>query len=156
MLPFQPRMDLGVTAMKRYSSFPKSITGTSSSDCLVSYIRTLIGGSYPDAEVQSVYSKAPDDWARKCTGRFDEYCSKTVIKRSIVSDLKFPFSVDTTARFTVGALLLSPDCFNWSRLSVKQGGINYHFLIFGITRPGIEAWSYETKLSQLGKWTDKE
>ena len=27
-------------------------------------------------------------------------------------------------------------------LSVKQGGIKYHFLkIFGMTRPGIEPWS---------------
>ena len=23
-------------------------------------------------------------------------------------------------------------------LSVKQGGINYHFWVFGLTRPGIE------------------
>ena len=39
-----------------------SINGTSPSDCLVSY-RTFIGGSYPSAEVQSVYSTAPADWA---------------------------------------------------------------------------------------------
>ena len=41
-----------------------SITGTSPSDCLVSYIWTIVrGGSYPSAEVQSVYSTAPPDWA---------------------------------------------------------------------------------------------
>ena len=36
------------------------ITGTSLSDCLS---KTLIGGSYPSAEVQSVYSTAPADRA---------------------------------------------------------------------------------------------
>ena len=66
-----------------------SITGTSPSDCLMSYSRTLIefggvlplcrgavsvfynpsrqgaslGGSYPSAEKQSVYSTASADWA---------------------------------------------------------------------------------------------
>ena len=41
-----------------------SITGTSSSDCLVSYPGLLSEwGSYPSAEVQSVYSTAPADWA---------------------------------------------------------------------------------------------
>ena len=37
-----------------------SITGTSPSDYLVSYIRTLVGGgaSYPSAEMLSVYSAA--------------------------------------------------------------------------------------------------
>ena len=41
-----------------------SITaGTSPSDCLVSYPgHSFGGGSYPSAEVQSVYSTAPDDW----------------------------------------------------------------------------------------------
>ena len=43
-----------------------SITGTSSSDCLVSYSgHSLVGGSYPSAEKQSVYSTAPADWARE-------------------------------------------------------------------------------------------
>ena len=42
-----------------------SITGTSPSDCLVSYpehslVSTHSGGSYSSAEVQSVYSTAPD------------------------------------------------------------------------------------------------
>ena len=26
-------------------------------------------------------------------------------------------------------------------LSVKQGGIKYHFLVFGVTQPVIEPWS---------------
>ena len=42
-----------------------SITGTSPSDCFVSYPgHSLGGGSYPSAEMQSVYSTAPADWAR--------------------------------------------------------------------------------------------
>ena len=41
-----------------------SITGTSSSDCLVSYPGHSLGeGSYPFAEKQSVYSTALADWA---------------------------------------------------------------------------------------------
>ena len=41
-----------------------STAGTSPSDCLVSYAgHSLGGGSYPSAEVQSVYSTAPADWA---------------------------------------------------------------------------------------------
>ena len=40
-----------------------SITGTSPSDCLVSYLGYLFGGSYPSAEVQSVYSTAPANLA---------------------------------------------------------------------------------------------
>ena len=39
-----------------------SITGPSPSDCLVSYPEHL-WGVYPSAEKQSVYSKAPADWA---------------------------------------------------------------------------------------------
>ena len=42
-----------------------SITGTSLSDCLVSYHDTRWGGgSYSSAEKQSVYSTAPADWAK--------------------------------------------------------------------------------------------
>ena len=41
-----------------------SITRTSPSDCLVSYPGySLGGGSYPSAEVQSMYSTVPADWA---------------------------------------------------------------------------------------------
>ena len=39
-----------------------SITGTSSSNCLVSYPGHSVGWSYPSAEMQSVYSTAPVDW----------------------------------------------------------------------------------------------
>ena len=41
-----------------------SNTGTSPSDCLVSYSgNSLAGGSSPSAEKKSVYSTAPADWA---------------------------------------------------------------------------------------------
>ena len=42
-----------------------SITGTSPSDCLVSYPEHSLGESYPSAEMQSVYSPAPADWTRE-------------------------------------------------------------------------------------------
>ena len=68
MLPLQATMDLGVMAMKGCSASPKNsnITETSPSDCLVSYTGHSLGGeqSYPSAEVQSVYSTAPANWAR--------------------------------------------------------------------------------------------
>ena len=40
-----------------------SITGTSPSDCLVSYLGHLLGDYYPSAEKQSVYSAAPAERA---------------------------------------------------------------------------------------------
>ena len=42
-----------------------STTETSPSDCLMSYQDTRRGWGYPSAEVQSVYSTATADWARK-------------------------------------------------------------------------------------------
>ena len=59
-------MDLGKMAMKGYWTFPQSsiITGTSPSDCLASYPEHSLRGSYLSAEVQSVYSTAPADWAQ--------------------------------------------------------------------------------------------
>ena len=39
-----------------------SITGTSPSDCFVSYAGHALGRSYPSAEKQSVYSTAPVYW----------------------------------------------------------------------------------------------
>ena len=45
-----------------------SIAGTSSSDCLVVYREHSLGGSYPSAEKQSVYSTAPANCARDDKG----------------------------------------------------------------------------------------
>ena len=38
-------------------------TGDSPSDCLLSYSGHTLGKSYPTAEMQSVYSTAPSNWA---------------------------------------------------------------------------------------------
>ena len=52
----------GSEEMLRIPQSP-SITRTSPSDCLVSYLGHSLGRSYSSAEVQSVYSTAPADWA---------------------------------------------------------------------------------------------
>ena len=43
-----------------------NITGTSPSDYFVSYLGHSMGGSYPSAEKQLVYSTAPADRASVC------------------------------------------------------------------------------------------
>ena len=40
-----------------------SITEASASDCLVSYLGHSLEESYPSAEMQSMYSTAPAEWA---------------------------------------------------------------------------------------------
>ena len=42
-----------------------NISGASPSDCLLSYSGHSLEESYPSAEMQSVYSTAPADWARE-------------------------------------------------------------------------------------------
>ena len=60
MLPCRARVDLGAMPMKGCSIFPKS-----PSDCLMSYPgHSLGGGGYLSAEVQSVYSTTPANWAK--------------------------------------------------------------------------------------------
>ena len=39
------------------------VTETSPSDCLVSYPEHSLGKSYPSADMHSVYSMAPTNWA---------------------------------------------------------------------------------------------
>ena len=56
-------MDLGLMVLCIPQS--SSITGTSPADFLVSYPGHSLVGSYLSAEVQSVYSTAPTDWAIK-------------------------------------------------------------------------------------------
>ena len=66
VLSFRVRVDLEAMAMTGCSAFPNApaLLETSRSDCLVSYLgHTLRVGSYPSAEVDSVYSTAPVDWA---------------------------------------------------------------------------------------------
>ena len=52
----------GNEGVLRISQGP-SITGTLTSDCLVSYPGHSLEESYPSAEKKSVYSTAPADWA---------------------------------------------------------------------------------------------
>ena len=42
-----------------------SKTGVSLSDCLMSYLGHFLEEFYPPAEMQSIYSTAPADWADK-------------------------------------------------------------------------------------------
>ena len=60
-------MDLGAIAIKGVLRIPQSSspTGTSPSDCLVSYRGHSLWGSYPPAEKQLVYSTDPVEWAIK-------------------------------------------------------------------------------------------
>ena len=58
--------------MKEYSTFPKSTRLESHHQIVSCYILdTHCGGegSYSSAEMQSVYSTAPTDWAREREGR---------------------------------------------------------------------------------------
>ncbi len=63
---FNPYIEPGSNGNEGVLRIPQSsrITVTSPSDCLVSYPRHSLGVSYPSAEVQSVYSTAPADWAK--------------------------------------------------------------------------------------------
>ena len=68
MLPIRSRVDLGPMAMKGYSALPKAPALLEPFHQIFSIIsRTFVGvGSYPSAEVQSVYSTALADWACCC------------------------------------------------------------------------------------------
>ena len=64
--PTPGQSGLGSDGNERVLRIPQSftITGTSSSDCLVLYLgHSLVEWSYSSAEIQSVYSIAPADWA---------------------------------------------------------------------------------------------
>ena len=65
MLPLRVSGYLGKDSNKGIPNIPQSfsITEVSPSDCLVSYPGHSLGESYPSAEMQSVYSTAPADWA---------------------------------------------------------------------------------------------
>ena len=66
MQPFRARVNLGAMAMKWGRTFPKAPTSLEALNQIVlcHITRTLMrGGSYSSAEVQSVYSTAPTNWA---------------------------------------------------------------------------------------------
>ena len=73
MLPLRARVDLGAMAMKGYSAFPKAPALLQPHHLMFSVIsrHSLGGGSYPSAEVQSVYSTAAADWATEGLGKYD-------------------------------------------------------------------------------------
>ena len=64
VLPLQTKVDLGVMAIKWYSTFPKLLHYWNFINLFIVISRTLVGWFYPSAEVQSVNSTAPVDWAR--------------------------------------------------------------------------------------------
>ena len=78
MLPLRDRVDQGVMAMKGYSSFLKApaLLEPHHQIFLMSYPgHLLVVGSYLSAEIHSVYSTAPADWA--CvTEESDNTCIK--------------------------------------------------------------------------------
>ena len=73
LLPLWAKVKLGTMAMKGYILQHSSITGTSPSDCLVSYPghSLWVGRSWLSAELQLVYSTAPTDRARYLFGLYN-------------------------------------------------------------------------------------
>ena len=67
VLPFRARVYLRAMAMRGCSAFPKAPASLVPHHQIVYCHKqdTHWGGSYPSAEVQSVYSTAPADWAKK-------------------------------------------------------------------------------------------
>ena len=66
VLPLRARVNQGALAMKEYSAFSQSssITRASLSESLVSYAENSLWRVFDHfAEMQSVYSTAPADWA---------------------------------------------------------------------------------------------
>ena len=68
--------------------------------------------------------------------------SKVKLVTIVKGDQKAPFSIATTPRWGEGATPFS-GFLNFTLdtylilLSVKQGGIKYHFKVFGMTQPSI-------------------
>ena len=67
MLSLQAKVGLGIMAVKGYSAFPKALALLQPHHQIVyGHIRIfVVGGSYPSAELQSVYSNALADLTRK-------------------------------------------------------------------------------------------
>ena len=69
---------------------------------------------------------------------------KYVMFATIVKgDPKAPFSIATTPKCRGGRYSIPwiAPLYPWNLLYNDEDGIKYHFLVFGITRPGIEPWS---------------
>ena len=71
--------------------------------------------------------------------------SKVKLVTLVKGSLKAPFSIATSLRCRRGCYSfpwIAP-LYLWSlpHNAIKQGGIKYHFWVFGMTQPGIEPWS---------------
>ena len=70
--------------MKEYSTLRQnSETGASSSDYLASYPGHSLVESYPNAEMQSVYSTAPAERAIRTLNRVGDSCNHVLITKTM-------------------------------------------------------------------------
>ena len=104
-----------------------SITGASLSDCLVSYPGHSLGVSYPSAEIQSVYSTAPANWATKKCGGVLGMTLNCIWWWSFSSEdlgsVEYPF-IAITPKST-----LTLNCiWWWSSSSWDLGSVEYAFI----------------------------
>ena len=87
--------------MKGYSTFPEApaLLEPHHQIVLVSYPGHSLGGSYPSAEKQSVYSTAPADWAMNLFGFHGIYRCRLLNVKSI-------FTLSSFQTIHVGWLVL--------------------------------------------------
>ena len=81
-----------------------------------------------------------DIWIIKTYSSFTKY-DKVKLVTLVEGDPKAPFSIATTLRCRGGRYSIPKSVSLYPYLivlSVKQGGIKYHFWVIGITRPEIE------------------
>ena len=71
---------------------------------------------------------------------------KVKLATIVEGDQKASFSIAATPFPELANFTLDP---NFIMLSVKQGGIKYHFLVFGMIRPGIELRSHRLLANTL-------
>ena len=117
MLPLRARVDLGAMAIKGYSAFPKLQHLWNLTIRLISVIyRTFVGGgaSNPSAEVQSVFSTFPADWAS------DIFKDSTYFLRVLIHE------VVLVNKYLVDVYCWVPDFWNFGRGSFCK-------LFYGIT-----------------------
>ena len=77
-LPLKRDDNEGVLCIPQCSS----ITRASPSDCFVSYRKNSLWESYPSAEMQSVYSVPPTDWAKLILEAFGHYMHWNINQRN--------------------------------------------------------------------------
>ena len=87
----------GVLRIPQSSSF----TGTSPSDCLVSYPGHSLVGSYSSAEVQLVYSTAPADWAIHRVECKNSFISDNLVAQFISDNLMRSLKVKTVLFYII-------------------------------------------------------